>query len=134
MLTMTTVITRFPPPPTTKLAVFYKDGYSAEFTIYASGYATPQKWDLQEAQIRSKLEERGVPKDLQLLEFQRIGMPQENPTNQLASTTALRIFAQAGTAATVRQVFGAMMYYFMQHFPGQLLNKRLRPWRLRQAE
>ncbi|KAJ4417709.1 hypothetical protein N0V82_005983 [Gnomoniopsis sp. IMI 355080] len=60
-----------PPPPTTKLAVFYRGGYQAELLFNANGYATSKKWDLQEAQLRAKLEEWGELKNLDVLEFQR---------------------------------------------------------------
>jgi hypothetical protein len=58
-----------PPPPTTKLAVFYKGGYQAEHTFYATGYNTQRKFDLHEAQIRAKFDEFGMKFDI--LEFQR---------------------------------------------------------------
>ncbi|KAK9781223.1 hypothetical protein SCAR479_05044 [Seiridium cardinale] len=107
-----------PPPPTTKLAVFYKGGFQGEITFNATGYAVKEKYDLQEAQLRNKLEEWGLMKHIDLLEFQRIGVPEPNPSSQLAATTYLRIFVQAAKANTVKAVFNGIMYNFMQHFPG----------------
>lgn len=107
-----------PPPPTTKLAVFYTGGFQGEFTLNATGYATRLKYDLQEMQLRSRLEEWGVMKDIDLLEFQRVGVPEENPRSQLAATTSLRIYVQARKPETVPRVLQAYFYDFMQHFAG----------------
>lgn len=59
-----------PPPPTTKLAVFYRGGYEAQLLLNATGYATDKKWDLFERQMRHFLPEE-VKKGLETLEFQR---------------------------------------------------------------
>lgn len=59
-----------PPPPTTKLAVFYHGGYEAQILLNATGYATAKKWDLLEKQIRHFLPEK-VKNELETLEFQR---------------------------------------------------------------
>jgi hypothetical protein len=112
-----------PPPPTTKLAVFYRAGYQCEILVNASGYATPHKWDIQEKQVREKLKEWGVGvgngQALDVLDFQRVGVPMENPDSQLASTTYMRIFAQARTEDYVRMATGAFVHTFMAHFPGR---------------
>lgn len=108
----------YPPPPTTKLAVFYKGGFQCEATINATGYATAKKYELQEAQLRSKLQEWGLLEQFDVLDFQRIGVPAENPQCQLESTTSLRIFAQAKDAATVGKLAQAWMYNGMAHFAG----------------
>ncbi|KJZ71390.1 hypothetical protein HIM_09231 [Hirsutella minnesotensis 3608] len=110
--------TGYPPPPTTKLAVFYRGGYQLEILINATGYATNHKWDVQEAQVRSKLHEWGTLDDIDVLEFQRVGVPMVNPDSQLAATTYMRIFAQAKTKRAVSTVTGAWNFYFMAHFPG----------------
>lgn len=109
---------RFPPPPTTKLAIFYKGGFQGEFTIFATGLDTAKKWDLQEAQMRSKLDEWGFTEKIDVLEFQRMGASPENPKSQLESTSSLRIFVQAATTDLIKKVFGAWAYNFMQHFAG----------------
>lgn len=107
-----------PPPPTTKLAVFYRGGYQGEHTVNAVGYATPQKYDMLEAQVRSQLKKWHCEQEIDVLEFQRVGVPQDNPRSQLQATTYLRIFVQAATADAVRKVFAAWAHNFMQHFPG----------------
>ncbi|KAK6834998.1 hypothetical protein PG987_009692 [Apiospora arundinis] len=107
-----------PPPPTTKLAVFYRGGYQGEHTDNALGYATPQKYDMLEAQVRGQLKKWGCEKEIDVLDFQRVGVTQTNPRSQLQATTCLRIFVQAATADAVRKVFAAWAYNFMQHFPG----------------
>ncbi|KAI0965577.1 DUF1446-domain-containing protein [Xylaria arbuscula] len=108
----------YPPPPTTKLAVFYRGGWQGEVTINATGYATSRKYDLQEAQVRMQLDKWGVTNKIDLLEFQRIGVPQENPRSQLEATTYVRIVAQAQDAETIRTVNRALWHNGMQHFPG----------------
>ncbi|KAM4065840.1 acyclic terpene utilization family protein [Hirsutella rhossiliensis] len=107
-----------PPPPTTKLAVFYRGGYQLEILINATGYGTDHKWDVQEAQIRNKLKEWGTLDDIDVLEFQRVGVSEENPDSQLASTTYMRVFAQARDRHAVTTVTGAWNFCFMAHFPG----------------
>ena len=109
----------YPPPPTTKLAVFYRAGYQAEVLINASGYATPHKWDIQEAQVRDQLRRWNSVDEMDVLDFQRVGVPMENPDSQLASTTYMRIFAQAKEEMSVRKAIGAWNVMFMAHFPGQ---------------
>lgn len=110
----------YPPPPTTKLAVFYRGGYQLEILMNACGYATDHKWDVEETQVRSKLDEWGLLEKLDVLDFQRIGTAQENPVSQLASTTYMRIFAQAKEKSVCRAVAGAWNFVFMSHFPGKL--------------
>lgn len=59
-----------PPPSTTKFAVFYQGGYEAQILLNATGYATTEKWDLLEKQIRCFLPDE-AKNDLETLEFQR---------------------------------------------------------------
>jgi hypothetical protein len=110
----------YPPPPTTKLAVFYRAGFQCEATFNATGYAVDKKWDLQEAQIRSKLEEWGDLDKFDVLDIQRVGVPTENPDSQLASTSYARLFAQARDAVTLRKLSVAWMYNGMAHFAGTI--------------
>ncbi|KAI5358187.1 Putative acyclic terpene utilization [Septoria linicola] len=107
-----------PPPPTTKLAVFYKGGYQAEMLFNATGYATAKKFALLEAQIKDKLQEWKQLEKLDVLDFQWVGRPESNPSCQLASTTYLRVFAQAQDKNDVAKVFGAFAMNTMQHFAG----------------
>ena len=108
----------YPPPPTTKLAVFYKGGWQCEMLFNATGYATAKKWALLEAQMRAKLTEWAVIDRLDVLDFQWVGRPEENPSCQLASTTYMRVFAQAQDKDAVAKVLPAFAINSMQHFAG----------------
>ncbi|KAK5994826.1 hypothetical protein PT974_03212 [Cladobotryum mycophilum] len=106
------------PPPTTKLAVFYRAGFQCELLINACGYAIDNKWDIQELQTKTLLQEWGVMDKFDVLDFQRIGTAMENPDSQLASTTYLRIFAQSRDQAALGAIYKAWHHHFMSHFPG----------------
>nr|UWK21970.1 DUF1446 domain-containing protein [Trichoderma protrudens] len=106
------------PPPTTKLAIFYKGGYQCEHLVNACGYATSHKWDMQELQLKDTLQEWGILDKLNVLEFQRIGTPMKDPDSQLASTTYMRIFAQSKDKDVLSRMHKAWHYQFMSHFPG----------------
>lgn len=103
-----------PPPSTTKLAVFYKGGYQCELLVNATGYATAKKFELQEAQLRSKLKELGVLDKFDILDFQHVGRPEPNPSSQLASTSYLRIFAQAKDKSVAGRLLFAWATNVMQ--------------------
>lgn len=114
----------FPPPPTTKLAVFYHGGYQCELLINANGYATDWKYNFQEAQLRYKLAEWNLADKFDVLDFQRVGKPMEGPENQLASTTYMRIFAQAKSAETLDRLLQAWLFNGMAHFSGMRPDER----------
>lgn len=60
-----------PPPPTTKLAIFYRGGFESQLLLNATGYATAEKWQFYEKQLRYGLKVAGVPESaFQLLDFQ----------------------------------------------------------------
>ena len=118
-----------PPPPTTKLAVFYKGGWQSELLVCASGYATRKKFELQEAQLKSRLKSFGVLDEFDVLDFQWVGRPETNPScqvcaspvnhiwmltwPQLASTTYLRMFAQSTKKEVVDKILSAFAYNLM---------------------
>ncbi|KAL4933557.1 acyclic terpene utilization AtuA family protein [Aspergillus undulatus] len=106
-----------PPPPTTKLAVFYQGGYEAEILLNATGYGTSQKWDLLEKQIRHFLPESAL-RELETLEFQRIGTPSPNPTSQASSTTYLRIFIASRSPQAAGAVGLTLRKISLKHFSG----------------
>lgn len=108
----------YPPPPTTKLAVFYRGGFQCEHLVNACGFATDHKWDMQELQLKDTLQEWGILDKLDVLDFQRIGTPMMNPDSQLASTTYMRIFAQSKDRDVLARMHKAWHYQFMSHFPG----------------
>lgn len=60
----------YPPPPTTKLAVFYPGGYESQILLNATGYGTSAKCDLVERQFRHFLAPETI-KALDTFEFQR---------------------------------------------------------------
>lgn len=107
-----------PPPPTTKLAIFYRDGYQSEILVNATGYATTEKWDVYERMMRFGLKRRGILDKFDVLEFQRVGVPQPNPRSQLQSTTYMRIFAEASDPSINIGLAQTMSEFFMQHFSG----------------
>jgi hypothetical protein len=90
-----------PPPPTTKLAIFFKGGYEAQNLANFAGYSSKRKYKLYETQIRAKLDEMNLTKEFDILEFQVIGNNRENPRYMFESTTYTRIFAQAKKAETL---------------------------------
>ncbi|KPM46511.1 hypothetical protein AK830_g170 [Neonectria ditissima] len=107
-----------PPPPTTKLAIFYKGGWQCEYTLNATGYAVAEKFRLHETQIRFRLEAEGVIDDFQVLEFQVYGSPRTDPKSQLESTSSIRVFGQARFKKTVEALKRAMLEGMLQHYAG----------------
>ena len=105
-----------PPPPTTKLAIFYRGGYESQILLNATGYATTAKWSLYEKQLRYALSAAGIAESaFQVLDFQVIGTPAPNPRTQFSSTTYCRIFAQAATQEPLFTLLRAFSEYGMQH-------------------
>lgn len=84
-----------PPPPTTKLAIFFQGGYEAQNLANFAGYGSRRKHKLYEIQIRRRLEEKGLADAFDILEFQMIGNPKTDPEYMFETTTYSRIFAQA---------------------------------------
>lgn len=84
-----------PPPPTTKLAVFFQGGYESQSLANFAGYSTRRKHKLYETQIRKRLEERDLTKEFDILEFQMIGSARPDPRRMFEATSYSRIFAQA---------------------------------------
>lgn len=86
-----------PPPPTTKLAIFFQGGYEAQSLANFAGYSSRRKYKLYETQIRQRLKEMNMSDAFDILEFQVVGSPKQNPQYMMESTTYTRIFAQAKT-------------------------------------
>ncbi|KAL0261339.1 hypothetical protein SLS55_002769 [Diplodia seriata] len=59
-----------PPPPTTKLAIFYQGGYECQLLFNAAGYGWREKCELFEKQVRMQMGEQAIQK-LDVFEFQR---------------------------------------------------------------
>lgn len=107
-----------PPPPTTKLAVFYHGGYEAQLLTNATGYGTGEKWKLFELQLRYSLKQKGLLDKYQLLDFQILGTAAPNPSSQFASTTYCRLFVQADTDVAIYALVKTWSEIGMQHFSG----------------
>ncbi|KAJ8105391.1 hypothetical protein OPT61_g10207 [Boeremia exigua] len=107
-----------PPPPTTKLAVFYRAGYQSEIVVNATGYGTAEKFELYERMLKFGLKRLGILDKFDVLEFQRIGVPESNPKSQLRSTTYLRIFAEASDANVNLGLTSLLGEFAMQHYSG----------------
>jgi hypothetical protein len=112
----------YPPPPTTKLAIFYHGGFEAQLLINATGYATKEKFQLFEKQLRHDLQQKGLLDKFQLLDFQVLGVPEANPRSQFASTTYCRVFVQADAEATIYGLLKCWSEIAMQHFSGMHLS------------
>ncbi|ODQ78900.1 hypothetical protein BABINDRAFT_39059 [Babjeviella inositovora NRRL Y-12698] len=108
----------FPPPPTTKLALFYVGGYQAEFMVCGTGTNMDAKFELQERQVRRAMEDFGIQDKFDVVEFQRLAHADENPDLQNHGTSFLRIFVQAREYASVIAFGRACRRYGMQHFHG----------------
>ncbi|KMU91033.1 hypothetical protein CIHG_08969 [Coccidioides immitis H538.4] len=96
-----------PPPPTTKLAIFYRGGYEGQLLVNATGYGTDKKWELFEKQGSC-------------------GTRAVNPSSQLQSTTYCRVVSQAEEADSIMAVPKAMQEFTMQHFSGFHLSLDMR--------
>lgn len=107
-----------PPPPTTKLAIFYQAGYVSEIVVNATGYGTAEKFDLWERMIRFGLKRLGIHDKFDVLEFQRIGVPEQNPRSQLRSTTYCRLFAEASDSNINLGLASLLGEFAMQHYSG----------------
>lgn len=107
-----------PPPPTTKLAIFYHGGYESQFLLNAAGYATTEKWNQFRNQSQYFIDKSNLMSDLQLIDFQIVGTAAENPRSQLSSTTYCRIFAQADTEQALIRLTGIWGEIGLQHFSG----------------
>jgi len=59
-----------PPPPTTKLAVFYRGGFESQMLFNFAGYAVEHKFELWKQQTQLALKKNGAYDQLDILEFQ----------------------------------------------------------------
>lgn len=87
-----------PPPPTTKLAIFFQGGYEAQSLANFAGYSSRRKYKLYETQVRARLKEMNMLDSFDILEFQVVGSARPDPRFMMESTTYSRIFAQSKTA------------------------------------
>ncbi|TVY17127.1 hypothetical protein LARI1_G006006 [Lachnellula arida] len=115
-----------PPPPTTKLAIFYAGGFEAQILVNAAGYATAKKFALFEKQIRTVLSKASLLESFTELEFQVIGVPQPNPASQLQSTTYCRIYMQSMSREPIIALSKIFDDEIMQHYSGWHMSADLR--------
>ncbi|MET8779145.1 acyclic terpene utilization AtuA family protein [Nocardia sp. NPDC004654] len=104
----------FPPPATTKVAMFGVLGYSLVNTVYVTGLDVAEKISLLGAQLRRDAPE-GVDIDLT-----PIGVVADDPESQWEATVAVRIMATAGSAeALTRYQFARRVAsLYLQTIPG----------------
>jgi hypothetical protein len=107
-----------PPPPTTKLAIFYRAGWQSEIVVNATGYGTDKKFELWERMLKFGLKRRGLLDRFDILEFQRIGIPEPNPRSQLRSTSYLRVFAETSDPQVNIGLASMLSEFAMQHYSG----------------
>ncbi|KPM35364.1 hypothetical protein AK830_g11208 [Neonectria ditissima] len=107
----------FPPPPTTKLAIFYKGGYECQLLLNTAGYGWKEKCDLFEAQVKLHIGEESLKK-LDVLKFQRVGVPAENPWDQESSTMYIRVVGQAKDPKALQEISKAVGNISLKHFHG----------------
>lgn len=110
-----------PPPPTTKLAIFYQAAFQMEAYFGATGtpYEVERKFELHEAQVKWALKKRGQLDKLDILEFQQFGVPEINPKSQTRGTSLLRMIAQAESEAAIVHLQQANTEMSMQHYHGK---------------
>ncbi|QSS59303.1 hypothetical protein I7I51_08736 [Histoplasma capsulatum] len=119
-------VTGGPPPPTTKLAIFYRGGYESQLLVNATGYGTDKKWELFEKQMRFGLAQRGYTSDkFHYLEFQVSAPARLVRTIKILSNSdgnaglGPRLpIRPAGDTNTVMAVPMVMGEFAMQHFSG----------------
>lgn len=68
--------------------------------------------------IRFGLKRLGLLDKFDVLEFQRLGVPEANPSSQLRSTTYCRIFAEASDASVNLGLASLLGEFAMQHYSG----------------
>lgn len=100
------------------MAIFYAAGYQSEIVINATGYGTSEKFDLWERMIRFGLKRHNLLHKFDVLEFQRLGIPEPNPKSQHRSTTYCRIFAEASDANVNIGLAALLGEFAMQHYSG----------------
>lgn len=109
-----------PPPPTTKCAIFWVDGYQCEYMIAMTGSPgnCRAKADLFRHQTDYRLKKAGLLDRLITYEVQEYGTPATDARTQFSGTAFLRIFIQAPTPELVVQVIRSHMSIGLEHFSG----------------
>ncbi|UPL00897.1 hypothetical protein LCI18_011831 [Fusarium solani-melongenae] len=105
-----------PPPPSTKVAIFYKGGYESQLLLNTAGYDWEAKCDLLEKQVRLQLGDKA--NNLDIFQFQRVGVPADNPRTQNSSTMYIRIIAQSKDSKSLMLIPKAISDISLKHFHG----------------
>ncbi|KAJ3462306.1 hypothetical protein MRS44_007092 [Fusarium solani] len=105
-----------PPPPSTKVAIFYRGGYESQLLLNTAGYDWEAKCDLLEKQVRLQLGDKA--NEMDILEFQRVGVPADNPRTQDSSTMYIRIIAQGKDSTLLMLIPKAVSDISLKHFHG----------------
>ncbi|KAG9853703.1 DUF1446-domain-containing protein, partial [Aureobasidium melanogenum] len=106
-----------PPPPTTKLAIFYKAGYEVQILINATGYAHDKKRELFSQQLQYFMGKE-LLESLDVFDLQSIGVPEPNPKTQNESTVYYRIIAQSAKIENLAKLGGVVRKISLKHFHG----------------
>jgi len=112
----------YPPPPTTKFAVFYQGGYQLEAWVGATGTATDveNKQNLIKAQLKYSVDKNKMQDSVDVLEVQTFGRPEPNPSDEAAGTAMIRIFVQTSFLESAKGMLHCVHEYAlsMQHYSG----------------
>ncbi|UJR17215.1 hypothetical protein I4U23_004110 [Adineta vaga] len=108
----------YPPPSTTKLAIFYIGGYQCEMTVNATGRNTNAKFAYYKRQTEHGLKQTGTFDQFDILDFQVYAKAEDNPINQQRGTSYMRVFAQAKSERILKSLNSVFAEYLMQHYSG----------------
>lgn len=108
------------PPPTTKCAIFWVDGFQCEYMIAMTGSPAncKAKSALFKHQTSTRLKKAGLWEKLTTYEVQDYGTAEPDAKTQFSGTAFLRIFIQAPTPELVVAVVRSHMSLGLEHFSG----------------
>lgn len=89
-----------------------------------NGLASEKKVNMFKAQLCHTLNRSGALSKFDVLDFQWVGRPESNPSSQLASTSYLRVFAQARDETTIEQLIPAWTERVSYPNPGHLRERK----------
>jgi hypothetical protein len=112
-----------PPPPTTKLAVCYMNGYQCEISFHAVGLDVAEKLSSLQNQIDQNVPNKS---DYSVLRIDQYGVPQPDAPSQALATCQLRLFAQAQKMETLSTLHPAVGGYGLGGFCGMHSNMDFR--------
>ncbi len=104
-----------PPPPTTKVAITALGGWRNSSTFVLTGLDTDAKAALVEKAVRARLD--GVP-GITDLRFTRIGVPADDPADQMAGSSMLNIAVDGDQASAGRPFSALCVELALSSYPG----------------